>query len=87
MLMHLKLPRLVDPFRRSLVNGRLLAYVESVDDLVDIDDEVNPIFARVLFSNLTAWKSNGGRVPRKLLSPMSDDSLRIDAISIETSTV
>ena len=87
--MHLKLPQLVAPFRRATVDGRLLACVESVKDLVDIDDddEVNPILARTLFSNLTAWKSNGGRVPRKLLSPMSDDSLRTDAISIETSTV
>lgn len=85
--MYLELPQLVAPFRRATVHGRLLACVESVEDLVDIDAEVNPIFARMLFSNLTAWKSNGGRVPRKLLSPMSDDSLRTDAISIETSTV
>lgn len=69
MLTNLMLPRLVVPFKRSQVNGRLLSQVESVEDLEDIDEEVKPFFAKMLFKNLVAWKKDRGRVPRKLLLP------------------
>ena len=69
-LVNLDLHRLVAPLRRNPVSGRLLVDVTSVEDLTDIidDDEVKPFYVRVLFGKVSAWNSNGGKVPRKLLS-------------------
>ena len=68
MLKNLLLRRLVPPFERNRINGRLLSQVESIEDLIDFDkEEVKPVFARTLFKELAVWKNNGNRVPKKLL--------------------
>ena len=73
---NLKLRKLVDPFHTHRVDGRLLMGIEAVQDLTDIDPlTVKPIFARALYSELSKWKRNGGRVPRHLLNQAQSRAL------------
>ena len=84
-LTNLDLPKLVAPFKCSRVSGRLLTHVESPQDLVDIDAVgVKPIFARALFAELSAWKTDGGRVPCRLLLTQTQTSSTSDTNTTTT---
>jgi len=67
---NLVLPCLIGPFQRLCVDGNMLSdCIDSHQDLVDLDSvEIKPVFAKKLFKALTAWRNDGGRVPRALLS-------------------
>ena len=65
---NLTLSGLVAPFQTLRMDGSsLYEFIKTDQDLIDLDKEIKPFFARKFFKELTAWKNNGGQVPKKLL--------------------